>query len=58
VTKEEKNVFQQYFHQIGARRQNNPREREKMIREAISLCKDVAAKLNLDVLVRKFGHFF
>ena len=36
---------------IGARRQNNPREREKMIRDAISLCKDVAAKLNLDVLV-------
>jgi hypothetical protein len=37
---------------IAARRQTNPREREKLIRDAVSLCKDVAAKLNLDVLVK------
>jgi hypothetical protein len=36
---------------IAAKRQNNQREKEKMIRDAIALCKDVAAKLNLDVLV-------
>ncbi len=35
---------------IKARNQNNPREKEKMIQEAISICKDVAAKLNLEVL--------
>ena len=36
---------------IAAKRQNNPREKDKMIRDAVALCKDVAAKLNLDVLV-------
>ena len=34
---------------IKARNQANPREKEKMIKEAINICKDVAAKLNLEV---------
>ena len=34
---------------IKARNQTNPREKEKMINEAINICKDVAAKLNLEV---------
>lgn len=38
---------------IAAKRQSVSREREKMISDAVALCKDVAAKLNLDVLV---GH--
>ena len=36
---------------ISAKRQTNQREKDKTIRESIALCKDVAAKLNLDVLV-------
>ena len=36
---------------IGAKLEGNAKEREKIIRDAISLCKDVAAKLNLDILV-------
>ena len=35
---------------IKARNQTNPNEKAKMIKEAISICKDVAAKLNLEVL--------
>ena len=35
---------------IKARNQTNPREKEKMIQEAIIICKDVASKLNLDIL--------
>ena len=34
---------------IKARNQTNPLEKEKMITEAINICKDVAAKLNLEV---------
>jgi len=36
---------------IGAKLEGNVKEREKVIKDAISLCKDVAAKLNLDILV-------
>ena len=36
---------------IGAKLEGNAKEREKIIKDAISLCKDVAAKLNLDILV-------
>lgn len=36
---------------IGAKLEGNIKEREKVIKDAISLCKDVAAKLNLDILV-------
>ena len=36
---------------IGAKLEGNVKERQKIINEAISLCKDVAAKLNLDILV-------
>ena len=36
---------------IGAKLEGNVKEREKIIKDAISLCKDVAAKLNLDILV-------
>ena len=36
---------------IGAKLESNIKEREKVIKDAISLCKDVAAKLNLDILV-------
>lgn len=35
---------------IKARNQGNPREKEKMIKEAVDICKDVASKLNLEVL--------
>ena len=35
---------------IKARNQTNPNEKAKMIKDAISICKDVAAKLNLEVL--------
>ena len=35
---------------IKARNQTNLQEKDKMIKEAISICKDVAAKLNLEVL--------
>lgn len=38
---------------IKARNQTNPLEKEKMITEAINICKDVAAKLNLEVLIRR-----
>ena len=36
---------------IGAKLEPNMKEREKIIKDAISLCKDVAAKLNLEILV-------
>ena len=35
---------------IKARNQTNQREKDQMIQEAITICKEVAAKLNLDVL--------
>ena len=39
---------------IKARNQTNPLEKEKMITEAINICKDVAAKLNLEVGIYKY----
>ena len=35
---------------IAAKSQGNAREREKMLGEAVNMCKDIAGRLNLDVL--------
>ncbi len=35
---------------IKARQEANPKEKEKMVGEAINMCKEVAAKINLEVL--------
>ena len=42
---------------IKARNQTNPLEKEKMISEAINICKDVAAKLNLEVGIYKYNMY-
>eukprot|EP00096_Caligus_rogercresseyi_P005390 TRINITY_DN2077_c0_g1_i1.p1 TRINITY_DN2077_c0_g1~~TRINITY_DN2077_c0_g1_i1.p1 ORF type:complete len:1265 (-),score=396.32 TRINITY_DN2077_c0_g1_i1:325-4119(-) len=45
---------------IAAKAQSNPLTREKMLKESLSLCKDIAAKLNLEVIVSHFTavHYF
>ena len=37
---------------IAAKSQGNAREREKMLGEAVNMCKDIAGRLNLNVLAR------
>ncbi|XP_040579145.2 nuclear pore complex protein Nup155 isoform X2 [Lepeophtheirus salmonis] len=45
---------------IAAKAQTNLIQREKMLKESLSLCKDIAAKLNLEVIVSHFTavHYF